>query len=57
MCDACLLLGKPWLPELHGGQPRPRAGLKAMRLRQAGRPKPMPAAEPPRPAAKAKRRT
>lgn len=25
MCDACLRLGSPWLPALHGGEARPRS--------------------------------
>ncbi len=25
MCDACLALGTPWLPALHGGRTRPVA--------------------------------
>ena len=25
MCDACLALGFPWLPSLHGGRKRPVA--------------------------------
>jgi hypothetical protein len=28
MCDACLRLGSPWLPALHGGENRPRARPK-----------------------------
>gem|GEM_PF-1803412 len=43
MCDACLLLGQPWLPELHGGRPRPRVRPAAMKLRQAKPPQSSPA--------------
>jgi hypothetical protein len=35
MCDACLALGQPWLPALHGGQPRPRTTARTViRLRK-----------------------
>jgi hypothetical protein len=33
MCDACLALGAPWLPALHGGRKRPVARRVELGLR------------------------
>ncbi len=51
MCDACRLLGTPWLPEPAVSRARRRTAGKAMKLRQAGKP-----AEPATAGARPKRR-
>jgi hypothetical protein len=42
LCDACLQLGSPWLPALHGGRPRAKAvKLKKHRVPPAGGERPL----------------
>jgi hypothetical protein len=40
MCDACRILGAPWLPELHAGQSRPRVRtVLRLRVKTAAKPR------------------
>ena len=40
MCDACLALGTPWFPALHGGRKRPVAkAVLGLRVKKPVTPK------------------